>query len=265
LDAAALAGYVVVVPDGGVTTAKIVDANVTAAKLATGAVGATQLASNAVTTAKILDANVTIAKLEPALGAGYILVSGTTPFAFTAVPMSGAASISPTGVVSLATSGGVVLAEQATTGTKAGDSLATTKITRGASTNTNAVWVSLGDPQSLLAATPTTDGKIKLVAGTFLVEVSVPGQDVGLHRAFVEVYTSGGALQATLVGTSEQAGGTSVYTTRSVVVGSVTVPTNGYLLITHYTTAIATGGLGTALNVSPFVENYSMLKITRTS
>jgi hypothetical protein len=57
-----------------VTTAKILDANVTTAKIATGAVTANELASNAVTavkiladavtTAKILDANVTAAKLS---------------------------------------------------------------------------------------------------------------------------------------------------------------------------------------------------------
>ncbi len=48
---------------GAVTTAKIAAGAVTATELGTGAVGSTQLASSAVTTAKITDANVTLAKM----------------------------------------------------------------------------------------------------------------------------------------------------------------------------------------------------------
>lgn len=59
------------IADANVTTAKIADTSVTTAKIANGAVGASQLGTNAVTTAKITDGNVTYAKIAAAaIGTG---------------------------------------------------------------------------------------------------------------------------------------------------------------------------------------------------
>jgi hypothetical protein len=60
-----LDGFLTSVPDGAVTTAKIVDANVTTAKLADDAVTTAKIADSAITTALIADGAVTAAKLAP--------------------------------------------------------------------------------------------------------------------------------------------------------------------------------------------------------
>lgn len=58
---------------GSIGTNELADDGVTSAKLATGAVDATALGSNAVTTGKILNANVTLAKLATGITASHIV------------------------------------------------------------------------------------------------------------------------------------------------------------------------------------------------
>jgi hypothetical protein len=76
------------IADGAVTTAKLADDAVTQAKIGAGAVGATELASDAVTTAKVLDDAITTAKIaddavtQAKIGAGAV---GATELASDAV------------------------------------------------------------------------------------------------------------------------------------------------------------------------------------
>lgn len=72
-----------------------------AVTIGTGAVSATKLASDAVTTIKILDGNVTLPKLG-SIGAAKIIVGAVTTGNPTAVDMTGDATISNTGVVTVA-------------------------------------------------------------------------------------------------------------------------------------------------------------------
>jgi hypothetical protein len=110
--------------DSGITTAKILDANVTLAKMATDSVSSAKivdativagdLASNAVTTAKITDANVTKPKLEVKTGAsstatvGMVAVSSSSGTSTTSVASGGANGDIANNSVTITTNGSPV-------------------------------------------------------------------------------------------------------------------------------------------------------------
>src|ERR1043165_477642 len=179
------------IADDAVTTAKIAASQVTAAKLATDAVETAKIKDSNVTTAKILDANVTQAKLaanavdggQLVLGSaeGQLLVSGVSPYTFAVKSLSGDATLSKDGVLSLSTKGIVEVEEQASLNTAAGGSMAATWNSRGVTR----AGVKTFD--TLLSTFLTISSeKLALAAGDYIIEASSPAYAVGTHQLRLE-------------------------------------------------------------------------------
>jgi hypothetical protein len=258
------------IADDAVTTDKIEALAVTAAKIAIGTITYTQLAnstitvgkmaSNSVDAAQIVDGCITPEKLQHATSAGDILVAdNTADHVFKKRTLSGDATISYNGTLTLAAKGVSVLSEQATLNTAAGASTSTTTHVRGSVANVPFVKVS--DLQSNVTSITTT-GKIYMAVGTYVFEGSAPCYGGGLHKTSLQLYTAGDATSgAAIDGTSETA--PTSYQNRSHVAGVVVVPTGYYIKLLHYvTTAVATNGLGLPVNTGS-TENYAQLKLTR--
>jgi hypothetical protein len=231
--------------DNAVTEDKILDGAVTEDKLGAAAVVASKLDDDAVETSKIKDEAVTLGKLADSLGAGRILVSDSGN-RFADVVLSGDATMSSTGVLSLNSKGVIVLHETLSNTVACGSASATTWHTRGYHA-TDIHWVKQIDSATNLYAEPASNGRIVLKAGTYIISASAPAYAVGLHKIKLEHYLAAGpTLAATVYGSSEVAPATPNAQTRSFVQACITIATSGdFLLIKHYTTdAVATSGLG---------------------
>ena len=117
-----------------------------------------------------------------------------------------------------------------------------------------------------LNTTETTPGdvialssnKFTLRTGTYLFRISVPGSGVGAHSARLYNVTAG---VTSLNGSSEAAGSST--TTRSIVLGALTISTASDFEVRHYTTnAVSTNGLGLPVT-SGSVEIYTIVEIWR--
>ena len=85
-----------------------------------------------------------------------------------------------------------------------------------------------------------SSNKFTLRTGTYLFRISVPGSGVGAHSARLYNVTAG---VTSLNGSSEAAGSST--TTRSIVLGALTISTASDFEVRHYTTnAVSTNGLG---------------------
>jgi len=240
-----------------VGTTAIVDAAITAQKIALGAISAAQVAAG----------SLTYDRLANALGSGYLLISGLTPFTFAAQPMTGDATIDNTGKLTITktlTQPFVILEEQTAFGVNAGNSINTGTVTRGAVANGNGVWTTMSDINSLMVATPTNDGKIKVAAGTYLCEGRVPGYQCGIHKAFITSFTSLNVSVAALYGTGMISNsGADASVNASEFRNTLVIPSGGYFSITQYTQSAFTGGMGLAISLSGQAEIYSTLKLTK--
>ena len=279
LDAAVTAGKLA---SDAVTTVKILNANVTEDKVATGAITAAKLGTAAVTTVKILDANVTTAKIADVnvttgkiadnavtgakmvvgSAAGQLLITGTTPFTFAVQTVSGDATLSSAGVLTLSTKGIVEVEEQASLNTAAGGSSATTWNSRGVTR----AWVKTFDTLSSTFLTISTE-KLVLLAGTYIIEASAPAYTVGTHQLRLNRYNSGNTTQQIIPGSSETAGATTQ--SRSFVRGLMVFASGDYLKLQHFTTsAVATNGLGLPTNAvaeggETLLEIYAQVRIQK--
>lgn len=257
----------------GVTTGKISDLAVTTGKLADNAVTAAKLSSSAstdtsraVSTDHIKDLAVTAAKiavgavgadaLSPGSSAQILVADGSGKFQ--KVTLSGAATISNTGVLTLATTGYASIRELAANTVSAGAASATTWNVRGVTT----VWTK--DWETLAMATLGAAGKIALVAGTYLIEVSCPAYKTDAHVCRINRFNSSDASVEIVYGTPEIAAAANSEQTRSIAYGKMTFASGDYFKVEHYTTSAEVGdGLGKAAGVGSTNEVYAIVKIHR--
>lgn len=277
--------------DASVTTDKIVAGAVTAATIATGTITSTQLAANAIVTAAITSKAVTTDKIDDeavtgtqiaantvtpaelvnATGAGYILVgSATTPYPFAAVAVSGDATLSAAGVLTLITSGIVELEERANRGTACGGATITAWNTRGTAT----AWTKTYDTLTSSFLTNSSGSpKVFLSAGTYFISAAAPGYKVGLHQLRIARYNGSNVFIEAVWGSSETAplatAAADSVQTRSTVSGKVTFAAGDYFQLEHYTTlAEAVDGLGLpvtapATNGEVVYEVYAQARIQK--
>ena len=133
-------------------------------------------------------------------------------------------------------------------GTAGGTSLASnTQIRTLNTTDANA-----GDVTAL------SSNRFTLRAGTYRFRISAPGSGVGSHSARLYNFTNG---VTALAGSAEAAGSST--TTRSWVVGQLTLSTANDFEVRHFTTnAVSTSGLGLAAS-SGTSEIYTVVEIWR--
>jgi len=138
-------------------------------------------------------------------------------------------------------------ADLKTSGTAAGTSIA------GVQTRTlNVIEANAGDIVAL------SSNRITLRTGTYLFRISAPASAVGAHAARLYNFTD---AITSFVGSSESAG--SGTTTRSVVVGALTITTAKDFEVRHYTAnAVSTSGLGLPAT-SGSSEVYTIVEIWR--
>jgi hypothetical protein len=253
---------------GQVTTEKLANDAVDAAKLkddATGAAGAVtsdHIRHEAVTTEKIADAAVTPEKLAPAAGPAYILVSDGDN-EFQPVLISGDASMTSAGVLTVGSSGLAIVEERAANGIAGGDSVAggaafTLFNVRGVAVT----WVNMF--QSIAFVTLPGAGKIQLTAGTYIIEASVPGHEVGLHICRLSRYNASDIFQEAVYGTSETAPAAAGVQTRSFLRAKVVCAATDYLKLEHWTAAVkATTGLGVAVSSGGDYEKHAQVRIQK--
>lgn len=263
------------VNDGAITMAKITDAQVTTAKIANDAVDADKLkddpsgATGAVTTDHIRSLAVSTAKLAANAVTGAKLLSGTTAQLliasaggeFTPQTMSGAATITAGGVVSLAISGYSSAVETVGSGTSAGAAVATTWNLRG-----NAIaWTEVTDTVNQMSiGTGGAIGQCTLTAGTYLVKASAPAYKVDTHMLRLRRFNVSAVLQETVYGTSEKAAAADTSQTRSHLWCRMTFASGDYVQLEHYTTAAeATDGLGIAAAIATIPEGFAQIEFHR--
>lgn len=261
------------IKDDNVTTAKVADDAIDADKLkddATGAAGAVtedHIRTDAVTTAKIKDNAVNGQKLILGTNEADILVAAVGTKEFTPVALSGDATISAAGVLTLATKGIAVIQEVAANAVPAGDSVA------GAAAFTNfnirgvtIDWTKLYETIASMVTVPgASSGKFLLAAGSYLIEVSVPACTVGLHLARLSRYDVSDALQESFYGSSESSSGANCSSRSLIYTSVVTAAANDYFKVEHWTETAATDGLGKATSAGGMSEIYAIVKIQKVS
>src|SRR5258705_1542505 len=193
--------------DGAVTTAKITDAQVTTAKLAADSVDATVLkddatgVAGAVTTDHIRSLAVTQAKIAAAAvgpdqiflatTAADILVANSSK-KFQSVPLTGDATISTAGVLTLNSNGISVVEEKAANGVSGGGSTATTWVTRGVTVP----WVIKFQTVASMISLALGSGKISFTAaGVYVVRAQASGYKVGKNVIRINRFNSGNVSQ----------------------------------------------------------------------
>jgi len=260
----------------GVSTAKINDAQVTTAKLANDAVDNTKLKDSAsvdsdravtsdhirdsaITSAKIAANAVTVAKLETA-SSGQILVADSTG-AFKKVTVSGDATMSSTGVVTVGSLGYAKVTERSGNTVVGGASVAVTWNIRGVAVAWNKDYETVTGLVTIGAS-----GKISLAAGTYLIEVSAPGYKTDEHITRLIRYNSSNVVQETTYGSSEISTAAAVVQTRSCLLAKMTFAASDYFTVEHWSkTANATDGLGHPSSSGGTYEVYTVIKVQRIS
>jgi hypothetical protein len=210
-----------------------------------------------VTDAKITASHLSFTSLARGTRVGDILVANSSDQTFTSVPLSGDATISSAGVLTLATKGVVLLAEKQSNGVSMGDTTAST-VHRGLSTGGGTTWIKQSDASNLIT-TFATDGKIYPAAGTYLINASVPCCVAGNHAVSIyHVPASGTPVRYYGVG----ALGLATVQTRLTVQAYVTFASGDYFYVDHISSAAsATGyGLGKAANLG-YDEYYTQVQM----
>ena len=262
--------------DGAVTTAKITDAQVTTPKMAADSVDATVLkddatgAVGAVTTDHIRSLAVTQAKINNAavgpnqlfLGgaAGHILVADGS-LKFQTVAMSGEATISSAGVVTLGQSGVSVVEEKAANGVSGGGSTATTWVTRGVTVP----WVVKFQTVASMINVALGSGKISFAAaGVYIVRAQANGYKAGKNVIRINRFNSGNVSQETFNGTAQQCPAAAAITTQSFVEARLVIASGDYITIEHWTELTeAVDGFGLAVSSGSGDEIHSTVEIRK--
>lgn len=238
--------------------------------LAAGAIGAVQIAPQAVGKAQLGLAAVDGTRLPQAL-TGQILVGGVTidniPNCLGLVTLGGALSIDATGVATLAIgSGGGVsrIAEKTGQNTPGGQGSAATWNKRGVSVP----WSIETNQNNIVSVNGFTI--FVRQAGVYLVMVSAPAYQVGVHQVRAVVRPDGSTADSfTYVGTSERSGAASETQTRSILqfvqtFKNASDPIFPSFYIEHYLgTAPAVTAMGINGNIA--TEYFADVQIVRLS
>jgi hypothetical protein len=118
--------------------------------------------------------------------------------------------------------------------------------------------------KNTIAGASVSSNQITLPAGTYRVFAQVPAINVNAHRAHLYNVTDSAV---SILGTCENA--TAPATSDSVetwseIIGDITIAATKVFEIRHYTGgAEATHGLGVAMNISGYVEQYTKVVIDR--
>ncbi|SRR6266487_85673 len=258
----------------GVGAGKVNDAAIGTAQLINDAVDATKLkdsasvdSDRAVTSDHIRDSSVTSAKIAANAVTGAKLVAGSSGQilvassggVFTAVTMSGDATINASGVVTVGASGHAKVVERAGNTVVAGANTAAAWNVRGVTV----AWVKEYETVTSLV-TIGASGKISLAAGTYIIEVTVPGYKVDEHIARLARYNSSDVLQETAYGTSEMSTAAAVVQTSSSILAKMAFAASDYFKVEHWTkTANATDGMGHPSSSGGTYEVYTQIRIQR--
>lgn len=258
----------------GISTAKINDAQITEAKLADDSVTAAKLKDSAstdsdrsVTTDHIRDSAVTTAKLAANSVTGAKMVAGTSGYilvangsgVFTPVAMSGDATITNAGVVTIGTAGLAKVIERAGNTVVGGANSAASWNVRGVTITWIKEWETVASLVTIGAS-----GKISLAAGTYLIEATAPGYKTDEHICRISRYNSSDVLQESIYGTSELSNAADAVQSSSKVLAKMAFAASDYFKLEHWTkTANATDGLGRPSSSGGTYEIYSTIRIQR--
>jgi hypothetical protein len=258
----------------GISTAKINDSQITEGKLADDSVTAAKLkdsastdSDRAVTTDHIRDLNVTTAKIANNAVTGAKLVAGTAGFilvanssgVYTGVAMSGDATISNAGVVTVGALGFAKVIERAGNTVVGGANSAATWNVRGVTV----AWVKEFETVTSLV-TLGASGKISLAAGTYILEAFAPGYKTDEHICRISRYNSSDVLQESIYGTSELSTAADAVQTKSNVIAKMTFVSSDYFKVEHWTkTANGTDGLGHPSSSGGTYEIYTTIRIRK--
>src|SRR5216117_2629703 len=239
----------------GITTSKVNDAQITEAKLADDSVTAAKLkdsastdADRSATTDHIRDLAITTGKIAANAVTGAKMVAGTSgqilvangSGVFTPVAMSGDATISNAGVVTVGAQGFAKVIERAGNTVVGGVNVAATWNVRGVTVP----WVKDFETVTSLV-TLGASGKISVAAGTYLIEAFSPGYKVDEHICRISRYNSSDVLQESIYGSSEISTAADAVQTSSKVIAKMTFVASDYFKLEHWSkTANATDGMG---------------------
>jgi len=262
--------------DGAVTTVKITDAQVTTAKMAADSVDATVLKddatgvagavttdhirSTAVTQAKVANAAIGPNQLFLATNVGDILVADSGK-KFQSVALSGEATISSAGVLTLGQSGISVVEEKAANGVSGGGSTATTWNLRGSTVP----WVIKFQTVASMISLALGSGKISFgAAGTYIVRAQANGYKVGKNVIRINRFNSGNISQETFNGTAQQCPAAAAITTQSFVEARIVIASGDYITIEHWTELTeAVDGFGLAVSSGSGDEIHATVEIRK--
>lgn len=253
------------IADGAVTADKLAANIVDSGSLADGAVGTTQLADDAVTNAKlaanavettsIANSAVTPTKLGGATANGQILV-GQVAGGWNAVTMTGDATISETGVVSLASVLAIdvaIIQDIKNNGVDGGTFTSGSFVTRDLN--------SLSDPGSLISLSAN---KFSIPPGQYIIWAEVPAYVTGDHQAIL--YNETASFLA-LSGSSSSNASTDLIASRSIITGFMDLSTSTdptQFSIKHQcTTTEASDGFGKASSFSGATEVYTQVMVIK--
>lgn len=270
--------------NGSVSTVKLADApnGVTAAKINTGEISTAKLAALAVTDAKLAshasdDASravgsdhikalsVTSGKIavgavgpdQMATGSSAQILVADGSGKFQKVSLTGDASLSNTGVLTLSNVGRASVRERAGNNVDAGAAAAATWNTRGVATAWTKEWETIAS-----MVTIGTAGKISLAAGTYIIETSCPAYKVDEHISRIARYNSSDVLQETFYGTSAVAAAAGGEQTDTLAIAKMTFAASDYFKVEHFSTASqAVDGLGHASGSGGTYEMFATIKI----
>ena len=261
-----------------VTTAKIADANVTTAKMAADSVDATVLkddatgVAGAVTTDHVRSLAVTQPKIGNAavgpnqlflgVAAGHILVADATQ-KFQSVAMSGDATISNAGVVTLTQNGISVVEEKAANGVSGGGSLTVTWNLRGSTV----AWVIKFQTVASMINLALGAGKISFAAaGNYIVRARASANKVGKNTIRIARYNSADVLQETFNGLTQNCPVAGATTTMTFAEARVVIAGGDYIKIEHWTELTeAVDGLGLAVSSGSGDEVHASVEIQKSA
>lgn len=259
-----------------VTTAKIADANVTTPKLAadavdavvlkddaTGAAGAVttdHIRSLAITQPKIALAAVGPNQLFAAVAPAHILVADGTN-KFQSVAMSGDATISSAGVVTLTQNGLSVVEEKAANGVSGGGSTALSWNIRGVTV----AWVIKFQTVASLINLGLGAGKISFAAaGVYIVRARASGYKIGKNTIRINRFNSSDVSQETFNGITQNCPAAGANTTMTFVEARLVIAGGDYIKIEHWAELTeAVDGLGLAVSSGSGDEIHASVEIQK--
>jgi len=256
------------ITDLNVTTAKLADLSVTAAKIVANTITAAQVAAGTLTGTQVQANSIGLDRLVHGATAGQLLVSNGTNY--TPVSMSGAATISAAGVLTLIGSvaaGSALIREKAPKATAGGASTAGVDLTAISTAGNRGSAVPWNISGSLAAGiTANADGTITLAeAGSYMFICSAPAFGVGAHKIAIQ------QLDSALTTIISAGYGSSEYAppgqqTSSTIIFTATITAGQKIRLRHYCqNAVATNGFGidTNTSVGNVEEVYAVINVLK--